>query len=72
LNIWRAWAGTVEAGNLAEALTSHDIEYQADELHNAGNDAWYTMQLLTRLADVLTGTYVPKRPPNLRHSVTDP
>ncbi|KAB5517387.1 hypothetical protein GE09DRAFT_1066518 [Coniochaeta sp. 2T2.1] len=51
LRIWRAWINIQERGNLEQALSFFNIETKPGELHNAGNDAYYTMELLFRQAN---------------------
>ncbi|KAB5528798.1 hypothetical protein GE09DRAFT_1228557 [Coniochaeta sp. 2T2.1] len=51
LRIWRAWINIQERGNLEQALSFFNIETKPGELHNAGNDAHYTMELLFRQAN---------------------
>jgi hypothetical protein len=46
LHIWRSWINVPHRGNLAQALGFFAIQHSPAELHNAGNDAGYTLELL--------------------------
>lgn len=51
LHIWRSWMNYPERGNLQQALDYFRVEPQSMEFHNAGNDAWYTVDLLVHKAN---------------------
>lgn len=44
--IWRALHDTIEKGTLRLSLESYNVNFKSTELHNAGNDAYYTLKLL--------------------------
>jgi DNA polymerase III epsilon subunit-like protein len=44
--IWRALHHTIERGTLTLCLQSYNINHKSTELHNAGNDAFYTLKLM--------------------------
>lgn len=48
--IWRSWVNVPVRGNLQQALEFFNILCLKAHLHNAGNDAKYTMELLVRKA----------------------
>ncbi|OIW31439.1 hypothetical protein CONLIGDRAFT_631382 [Coniochaeta ligniaria NRRL 30616] len=51
LHIWRSWINVPTRGNLEQALEFFDLlKEQPANLHNAGNDARYTMELLVHKA----------------------
>lgn len=51
LRIWRSWINIPNHGNLKDALSFFAIEANKGEMHNAGNDAWYTLDLLVHKAN---------------------
>lgn len=46
LHIWRSWINVPVRGNLEQALEFFDLLKDRTHLHNAGNDAAYTLELL--------------------------
>ncbi|KAK3944006.1 hypothetical protein QBC46DRAFT_306247 [Diplogelasinospora grovesii] len=69
LHIWRSWTDTIRDGNLRQALHTFGISPASDQpLHNAGNDAWFSLELLARMAEHPVGLPMPAivpRPENL-------
>lgn len=60
LHIWRSWINVPAWGSLEQALEFFDLlGNNKGQLHNAGNDAKYTMELLVRKAEQVVACPVP-------------
>jgi hypothetical protein len=59
LHIWRAWVNVPHRGNLEQALDTFALLDDSECLHNAGNDAKYTMELLVRKANQAVESPIP-------------